>query len=472
MKKSLFACFLAASSLYPAGACPPLQTGISSVAPTTTRDYSALAQSITAGAVTSYEKAEAIYRWMIRNIAYDTTYSIYTADECYDYRRGVCQAYCELYQAIAACVGLDCRIISGISRNTVDHEVSTDGHAWLFVVTEPERFSGILVDPTWGAGSVKGRMFYRSDNDMSWFNVDPHWLIFTHLPDESMWQLLPTPVTKEQFYRLPGLAPMLAGYGLDGASILQKALQKRMDVPEFHCEVSKIRVKFKQIPMERVLRIGTTYRFVIENIDAEDLAIISSDKRFLLAKDWTRQGNTYTVDYVPDMPGKLLLSAKKGSSQYSSMLKYEVAQPTMADYANLEKTKPYSMPELRQLTNYNPDKWKEVGVNGSALLQAVRMGKVTAMPKFCYAGNFSYRLWAAPITDVLHVGEAYTFRLQKKTPGKLAVINGTQWFTEWVDDANGISNITVIPSQRGVLRISVQLPGDTGYTAAIEYRVE
>ena len=47
-------------------------------------DYTSIAQQITQGTTTRMEQARSIYQWMCKHIAYDTTYQIYTADECWD----------------------------------------------------------------------------------------------------------------------------------------------------------------------------------------------------------------------------------------------------------------------------------------------------------------------------------------------------------------------------------------------------
>ena len=55
-------------------------------------DYTVLADSITAGSTDKMEQARSIYQWICRNIAYDTSHHISTADKCLDTKRGICQA--------------------------------------------------------------------------------------------------------------------------------------------------------------------------------------------------------------------------------------------------------------------------------------------------------------------------------------------------------------------------------------------
>ena len=80
-------------------------------------DYSTLAKSITKNAKSKLEKNRAIFNWICENIAYDTSYTIYTADECYEQKKGVCQAYSELYYRLCEAVGIKCIIISGKTKD-------------------------------------------------------------------------------------------------------------------------------------------------------------------------------------------------------------------------------------------------------------------------------------------------------------------------------------------------------------------
>lgn len=153
-----------------------------------------------ANANTVEEKARAIYDWICESIAYDTTKQIHDAETCYKNKRGVCQAYCELFCYMAETVGLTAEVITGISKDN-EGEVSGDKHAWIFLYTHA--YDGMLIDPTWGAGTVNGVKYIKSENHSSWFNVSPYWMIFSHFPDEQSWTRLDITVTEEQFRELP-----------------------------------------------------------------------------------------------------------------------------------------------------------------------------------------------------------------------------------------------------------------------------
>ena len=168
-----------------------MHTDISSVVATIIED---------ANAITVEEKARAIYNWICANIAYDTTKQIHDAETCYKTRRGVCQAYCELFCHMAEAVGLTVDIITGITKDA-EGKISSDKHSWIFVYTHA--YDGMLIDPTWGAGAVDGVKFVKNEDNSIWFDVSPYWMIFSHFPDQQHWLKLDFPISKEDFEKLP-----------------------------------------------------------------------------------------------------------------------------------------------------------------------------------------------------------------------------------------------------------------------------
>ena len=168
-------------------------------------DYSKHVHEIVGLATGIEDKAKAIYHWLCNNIAYDTTYQIHDADRCWETKRGVCQAYCELFVLLAKQVGITAEIISGKSKSP-NGKISDKDHAWIFVYTHG--YDGIFIDPTWGAGSVQNGIFTASPND-TWFDVDPDWLIFTHYAEDAGWNSYASAkeVSYEQFEKLPFFEP-------------------------------------------------------------------------------------------------------------------------------------------------------------------------------------------------------------------------------------------------------------------------
>lgn len=163
-------------------------------------------------ASTVRDKARAIYDWICDNVAYDTTRQIFDAETCWKIKRGVCHAYCELFCHMAEAAGLTADIVVGTTKNH-RNEVSEEQHSWVFVYANA--YEGILIDPTWGAGSVKDGKFIKSEDNSAWFDVSPYWMIFSHFPNSKYWTKLDIEVSESQFKCLPYKHPTSENDGKD-----------------------------------------------------------------------------------------------------------------------------------------------------------------------------------------------------------------------------------------------------------------
>jgi transglutaminase/protease-like cytokinesis protein 3 len=163
-------------------------------------------------ATTVKEKARAIYDWICDNIAYDTTGQIHDAETCWRVKRGGCLAYSELFCHMAKEAGLTADIIVGKIKNS-DGTIPSDKHSWVFVYTSS--YDGLLIDPTWGAGSVVDGKFVKNADNSEWFDVSPYWMIYSHMPDQSYWSKLEITVTESQFRKLPYCRPETSTDGKD-----------------------------------------------------------------------------------------------------------------------------------------------------------------------------------------------------------------------------------------------------------------
>jgi len=107
-----------------------------------------LAEAITKGCKTNTEKANAIDRWLYRNIYYDVNTSAYAYDTFYN-RTGNCLSYANLMQFLLRSLGIPAVVGDGwrgdMKESTVDL-FNYEGHAWCFVYLEGE---WVLYDPLW-----------------------------------------------------------------------------------------------------------------------------------------------------------------------------------------------------------------------------------------------------------------------------------------------------------------------------------
>jgi len=156
---------------------------------------------------TEKEKITAIYCWLGHNIAYDvakasnlsrSTTDFYDKDKAIRHtlavRKGVCQDYAELMEALCEKCGIKVYPIYGIIR---DHERIGEAHAWIIAYIDRQ---WRIYDPTWGAGYVNDGVFSQYF-DFKFYDMSPENAIKSHLPIDPMWQLLSYPVSVESFYR-------------------------------------------------------------------------------------------------------------------------------------------------------------------------------------------------------------------------------------------------------------------------------
>lgn len=427
--------------------------------------FNQAALEITQGCTTKREQAKAIYRWLCDNISYDTDYGVYTADECIEQRRGVCQAYCELFYRIAEPLGIETRIISGRTKKA---QPDSRGHSWLYVIVNDDG-SGIFIDPTWGAGSVDNGIFVRSNGDMTWFDVSPEWLIFTHFPKNPSHQMLPVAITRQQFDALPEIKPFMQYYGFDGAALLQRCLDGDTDLPQAYNKCTEY-LTLTEMPLSGTLHIGNKYVFEVKKLKPCTLAIINEKDWYY---NWYEQEDKSRIEFVPTKASTTKLSAKIDDGEtYITALQYHVAEPTAEDLAKLEEYDPILMPEVSCLKNYSSKMLHHYGIDGRRLLQDVRAGKIKSLPLF-YNTLGPCHLKDVPLNGKLQIGKTYTFVIQPGFGLEWAISNEGKWFQNWrKSSTTNTQVITVTPINRGKLDLGVKIKPGKRFNYILEYEVE
>jgi hypothetical protein len=281
-------------------------------------DYKPQAKKITANARTDMQKLRAIYDWMCENIQYDTSYKIATADECYKKRKGVCQAYSELMYRLCEAVGVKCTIVSGTAR----HFLGGGGHAWICAHVEGRN---VLIDPTWGAGSVNGTKFTFRDDHSYWFDVDPYWMIFTHFPKNEAYQFLARPISYERFEKLPRLDPNCKYFGWDAKDIFLKCINGTITSwPELYNQEEQY-LQLTEIPFQEELKVGRTYRFKVKAQNPRNIAIINNSTWYTYEL-WRYDGQYSIIDITPREKGKLSISYERKDGMYDTIVEYKVVR--------------------------------------------------------------------------------------------------------------------------------------------------
>ena len=263
-------------------------------------------------------KARAIFDWLAFNVAYDTSYRISAPDAVFEYRKGVCQGYAELFRKMASAVGLDCRVVSGASKS---REYLPDGalgkHAWNVVMADNR---AVIIDATWGAGYVSGGIFCKSFDD-AWFDVDPSVAIFSHYPSVPEYQLLTPYVPYQIFFSLPFIDPTLSMLGFDGrAAIKYYREHESAWFPEVYStlyDLAKDALKIKSLPLDKELTVGQKYDFQFVVPDGYTVKIAN--------QIGSRSGDgSTTLSYCPDQTGIVVVSVLSGGKKVMPILKYRV----------------------------------------------------------------------------------------------------------------------------------------------------
>lgn len=430
-------------------------------------DYSDFAQKITRGAKGNYQKIKAIYQWICDNISYDTTHSIYDADQCIEKGRGVCQAYCELFYHLAKAVGVQVEIVNGKSKDSKGN-VGQEGHAWLFAYTKPNH--GMLLDPTWGAGYVNNGKFYRQKNCWLWFDVSPEWMILSHYPDDQSYQLLSNFVSWQDFLSMQSVSDCWLDYGMDGKELYRMAQKRSLALPRVYVGGAG-EIELIDFPHSKTLRIGQFYTFRIKMKSGRDFTVWNNTI-FSKTDEWKKEGkNIYSISFMPRDTGELGIALREdGSNRWNNVVVYDIEQPTKADWKKVEAYYPLCLPEVKNVKNLSEEVWNSVGISGQRLLNCIREENIKELPSIHNGKGQRFTIISFPMNKRLKAGQSYTFSFRPQTGLRWALVNGEQWYREWQTKSDGTLSMTITPT-KGSLLLYAQLREGENYWSCIEYDV-
>lgn len=165
-----------------------------------------LAAYLTGQASSELEKVRAFYVWIAANINYDMNLFLsgdrstkITPEDVLRRKKTVCQGYAELFQALCKQSSIPCYIVTGYSKGygfDAGKKLSQTDHAWNAVKIDGKFF---LTDVTWGAGVINHKGKYERKFNEAYFLSKPENFVYSHLPADPMWQLLPNPISPDVF---------------------------------------------------------------------------------------------------------------------------------------------------------------------------------------------------------------------------------------------------------------------------------
>lgn len=149
-------------------------------------------------------RVKALHDYVADRVSYDIAalrrgdYPPQDEETVFRTRMAVCAGYATLLVKMGEYTGDEIVYVAGNSRGE-NGQVAGGGHAWNAAKIEGRWY---LLDATWSAGYVNGSTFTKSYSTANLF-TPPEVFVHDHLPDNSSWQLLETPITQGEFVRQP-----------------------------------------------------------------------------------------------------------------------------------------------------------------------------------------------------------------------------------------------------------------------------
>jgi hypothetical protein len=293
------------------------------------KDIVTLSKYLTKPAKNDLEKVRAVFTWVATHVKYDAdafnsgNYADYNAANVLASRSAVCDGYGNLMEALCKAAGFEAVKVSGYAKGYGYHdgdEFKKTDHAWNAVKIGD---TWHLFDATWGGGygvERNGKMVAVSRFEPYWFDVDPKAFIFSHLPEDSKWQLIGQTITLKDFEKYPNLDESFFKLGFNPAEILAEVISGHTKnfVQTFP---TAFPVKVIQIPLAKNQYVNTKLTFVIESEYAEEIALIDDHSWNYFKKD----GNKFTLNYQPKgMQLEIGVKINWYDTNFSLIAKYDV----------------------------------------------------------------------------------------------------------------------------------------------------
>lgn len=290
------------------------------------RSVEELAKYLIKSARNDKEKIRLIFRWITDRIAYDTV-SFFSgksaetdAGSVLKSRKSVCEGYSNLFEALCNVGGIKAVKISGYAKGygyKNGDKFANSNHAWNAVQLDGQ---WLMIDSTWGAGFTEKRTFAKRLNEF-YYLTPPEVLIFSHLPKESQYQYIKSPVTKEQFETWPQVNYKLFNVGFKPTAIKSNLARPNSSFPEAY-DYPAARIKFLDAPLTSTLSAGKNIVIRVEAPGAQEIKAVNN-KEFIDFE--LKKFGLYEAALSPKR-GSLSINAKlpgKGKELYT-ILDYHV----------------------------------------------------------------------------------------------------------------------------------------------------
>jgi hypothetical protein len=123
-------------------------------------------------------------------------------------KQGICSDFAQVFQEMCQYAGVQVGELYGLAKGSEWQDnliyMQSSNHAWNYVVVN--KSDTLLLDVCWAACTQRLDFYFASN---------PAHFIYSHLPEDTAFQLLHRPITKEEFIRLP----LGSAYYFEGKSI-------------------------------------------------------------------------------------------------------------------------------------------------------------------------------------------------------------------------------------------------------------
>ncbi len=275
------------------------------------------------------ERARAIYRWIADRISYDDAafnrgrYGLPHAQAVLQTRRGVCEDYANLFDALARQAGIASKKIIGFSKGfsyLVAKNTLEPDHAWNAVYIDS---TWQLVDVTWAAGygQVQNGLLHSTKRfDSYWFCTPPEEFIFLHLPSEGRWQLLPQTLSVAEFECLPKVTSDFFKMGYPTAPIfgtMREGLSQ--DLAQVYAHAYDVEVV--DAPAKRYLNLGDSFQLRFICHDCQSMSAQTAGRML----DFEREDSLFCLDIQPKNGTlRIFARSRRFARQYEGIMEWAV----------------------------------------------------------------------------------------------------------------------------------------------------
>ena len=291
-----------------------------------TQNYSSLEQlhnQIVKPRFNEEQKVYAIAKFITNTIAYGerSRNPLNTANV----KEGVCQDYAELFIALCELSNIENNFVAGDGKNSSDDiGFYNSNHAWN-VVKVNGRYQ--IYDLTWAAGSYdnEANTFEKKFNPQ-YFNADPVSFISNHFPDNSKWQLLDIPLSKNEYINSPVFSPEFKNLSLKDGIVRSDNFEIKFESDSDFDSCTLFKWKLNEYG----------------SVSGIDIPLNKQSKTYKLKLVEDTPGSyTYSITFWPSKKEEIQQISNDGSKSYSSSSSTSLEFKLITPNYNIPRPKTY-----------------------------------------------------------------------------------------------------------------------------------